>query len=285
MSDDSWVYVDDRPRSGRVVMAVVLTLLLLLSAAAGFLTLRLLDMSERSEALADRVAALEDDLAMATSQVGELAGTLDATKDDIASVDEKVTRQADQALDATAIADAAMPSVVTVYCRTYSLSSQGSGFAVDAGEPPEGFLSSVITNHHVVEDCIDDPDGELEVLIGDESPAVMLESWDVDNDLALLHIRTSISALPMAESPEIGDPVVAIGSPHGLDRTVTTGVISNIHVDTFQTDAAINPGNSGGPLLDRRGAVLGVNTSGYRDQGTNFAVRMRMACQRLILCQ
>jgi S1-C subfamily serine protease len=71
-----------------------------------------------------------------------------------------------------------------------------------------------------------------------------------------------------------------------LDGTVTTGIISNIYPTYFQTDAAIGPGNSGGPLLDRSGDVLGVTTFMLDEsQGANFAVRMRVRCEQLLLCE
>ncbi len=80
-----------------------------------------------------------------------------------------------------------------------------------------------MTNHHVVEACTYQDGPEVEVRKGDSTPGAMLYSWDEDNDLALLYIRTKMPALDTAESPAVGDEVVAIGSPYGLDDTVTTG--------------------------------------------------------------
>ena len=174
-----------------------------------------------------------------------------------------------------------MPSVVTVLCGD----SLGSGFVIDVDNPPEGYRRAVVTNHHVIESCTYADGPGVMVAKGNDTQDAELYSWDEQNDLALVFVGTKLPALETAKSPQVGDPVVAIGSPYGLDGTVTTGVVSNIYEKYFQTDAAINPGNSGGPLLDRNGDVLGVTTFQLEDsQGTNFAVRMRVRCEELLQC-
>jgi putative serine protease PepD len=107
-------------------------------------------------------------------------------------------------------------------------------------------------------------------------------------DLAVLEVdpaEVPATALPLADSSvlDVGDPVIAIGNPFGLERTVTTGIISalqreiqgtdgSIIADVIQTDAAINPGNSGGPLLDEEGRVIGVNTQIITQSGGSEGV-------------
>jgi S1-C subfamily serine protease len=90
----------------------------------------------------------------------------------------------------------------------------------------------------------------------------------------------------LLDGPEglIGDQVVAVGSPLGFSGTITTGIISQIYEDAYQTDAAVNPGNSGGPLLDMRGRLLGVTTLGFGREGLNIAFRQALLCDKLILC-
>lgn len=270
----------DQPR-GRMVASGTLAVLLALVGAVGFLGWRVYEMSVQTTALAAKLADVEQDLDAATSRVGDLAGSLDRTNKDVASVDEKVQEQAAQAFNPTKVTEAAKPSVVTVLCG----GSLGSGFVIDVADLPPGHRSAVITNHHVVEECTY-PDGPTVVVAkGDSEHEAQLASWDEDNDLALVYIPPRLPALQTASSPEVGDPVVAIGSPYGLDGTVTTGVISNIYPTYFQTDAAIGPGNSGGPLLDRDGEVLGVTTFMLDySQGANFAVRMRVRCEQLLPC-
>src|SRR5690606_11780528 len=110
---------------------------------------------------------------------------------------------------------------------------------------------------------------------------------DANYDLAVLKIDNGATALPVlpvgtSADLQVGQSVYAIGSPFGLDQTLTTGVISGLDreirsqngrlFDVIQTDAAINPGNSGGPLLDSAGRLIGVNTAIYSASGTNSGV-------------
>ena len=144
-------------------------------------------------------------------------------------------------------------------------SALGSGFVIDKA-------GHIVTNYHVVE-------GADEVTVSfsnrDSVKADVVGS-DPSTDLAVLRVDASASALtplPLGNSDkvEVGDPVVAIGNPFGLDRTVTSGIVSAVQrlitapnrftIDhVIQTDAAINHGNSGGPLINSRGQVIGVNS-------------------------
>ncbi|MGN6592102.1 MAG: trypsin-like peptidase domain-containing protein [Terriglobales bacterium] len=157
--------------------------------------------------------------------------------------------------------------------------SQGSGVIVDA----RGY---VLTNRHVVRRAV-----RIQVSVaGDSRPYfARLVGEDPDTDLALLKIDAThpLPTVRFGDSARlaVGDWVVAIGSPFGLDGTVTAGIISSLHrsVDPskqfesfIQTDAPINPGNSGGPLVDLRGEVIGINTAIYTEsdgyQGIGFAL-------------
>ncbi len=155
---------------------------------------------------------------------------------------------------------------------------QGSGFVVDA----QGYI---ITNYHVVAGA-----NVIRVVFddGDSIPAELVGA-DQLTDIALLRIKTSkrLSAVALGSSADIrtGEWVVAIGSPFGLEHSVTVGVLSATGrrighgpYDNFlQTDASINPGNSGGPLFNLRGEVVGVNTAIIRNgQGIGFAVPIDM---------
>ncbi len=142
----------------------------------------------------------------------------------------------------------------------------GSGFLIDT----EGHI---VTNNHVVEEAT-----KVEVKLGssDKSYEAEVVGTDPATDIALLKVDTPAEDLhPLAlgdsKKVEVGESVVAIGNPFGLDRTVTSGIVSALqrqiqapngwsisHV--IQTDAAINPGNSGGPLIDSSGAVIGINS-------------------------
>jgi serine protease Do len=162
----------------------------------------------------------------------------------------------------------------------------GTGFIIDK----EGYI---LTNNHVVEGA----DIIKVTLQNDKEYEAKLIGSDPKTDIALIKIiqdnreKNSFSFLTMGDSGklDVGEWVVAIGNPFGLDHTVTTGVVSamgrNIgsgpYDEFIQTDASINPGNSGGPLLNMEGDVIGINTAIYSGSGSNvgigFAVPINIA--------
>lgn len=189
------------------------------------------------------------------------------------------TPASDQQLSVADIYDAAIPSVVTIEC----LASQGTGFAYEI-TPPAGFATVLVTNHHVISSC--NTFGTEVVLRAPQIGEFVGEvfSWDEPNDLAFIVTTAELPPIVAAADARIGDAVIAIGSPFGLEGTLTQGIISNFTDREYQTDAAINPGNSGGPLLDLQGRVLGVNTFKRGGEGLGFAHRISLACQRLAVC-
>lgn len=155
---------------------------------------------------------------------------------------------------------------------------QGSGFIIDS----KGF---VLTNHHVVADT----DSIKVAMSNGETYDAELVGSDEKFDIALLELKAdrTFPAVNMGDSSElkVGQWVVAIGNPFGLDFSVTTGVVSakgrsighSAYDNFLQTDAAINPGNSGGPLFNLEGEVVGVNTAIIKGgQGIGFAVPIDM---------
>jgi serine protease Do len=165
----------------------------------------------------------------------------------------------------------------------------GTGFIVDKN----GYI---ITNQHVVStNTLGDPVDHISVkLHGDETEyRARLIGSDRETDIAVIKIEPRRTLMPVtignSDGVQVGDWAVAIGSPFGLEATVTAGIISalgrNIGQVEFQhfiqTDAAINPGNSGGPLLNIKGEVIGVNTmiatQNGGSQGVGFALPMNMA--------
>ena len=155
--------------------------------------------------------------------------------------------------------------------------AQGSGFVYDAN-------GDIVTNQHVVAGA-----SSISVRFwnGTTYKAKLVGS-DPSTDLAVIEVSAPASLLnPLAladsSAVAVGDPVVAIGSPFGLEGTVTSGIVSALHrqmtapnnftiTDSIQTDAAINHGNSGGPLLDAQGRVIGVNSQIESDSGASDGV-------------
>jgi len=178
------------------------------------------------------------------------------------------------------IAARVSPSVVSIEAQTPQGGDTGSGFFIESN-------GTILTNNHVIEGAATSG-GSITVNLanGKSYPATVM-GRDGSYDLAVLKIDvTDAPALQLGNSDtiQVGDPVIAIGSPLGLAGTVTSGIISakdrpvtsgggtgqNSFINALQTDAAINPGNSGGPLVDANGAAIGVN-SAIASLGSNFA--------------
>jgi S1-C subfamily serine protease len=143
----------------------------------------------------------------------------------------------------------------------------GSGFVIDDS-------GDILTNNHVIDGATK---GSITVQFADHKTVkATVVGKDPSTDLALLKVDPEgldLKVLPLGSSKDVhvGDPTIAIGNPFGLDRTLTTGVVSALQrqiqapngfaiKDVIQTDAAINPGNSGGPLIDSAGRVIGINS-------------------------
>jgi S1-C subfamily serine protease len=177
----------------------------------------------------------------------------------------------------------------TVYRRDWFMEivpqqGTGSGFVIDQ-------RGLILTNYHVVSGRAP----EVRVTMGDKSSyAAKVLARDYNNDLALIQItpRKDLPFLPLGESDnlQVGQKVLAIGNPFGLQGTLTTGIISSMGrsiqdengrrlENMLQTDAAINPGNSGGPLLDSQGNVIGINTAIY-GPGSNIGIGFAMPISR-----
>jgi S1-C subfamily serine protease len=175
------------------------------------------------------------------------------------------------------------PSALDPFPQPDGGTASGSGFVIDE----EGHI---LTNAHVVADARD-----IEVTLGEDEDPVDAElvGKDTSTDVAVLKVDpddAELHPITLGSSSElaVGDPVVAIGNPFGLERTVTTGIVSALQrqieapngfaiSDVIQTDASINPGNSGGALLDQDGRVIGINSQiatagGGGSVGVGFAV-------------
>ena len=166
--------------------------------------------------------------------------------------------------------------------KKFKQRSLGSGFFIDKA----GYI---LTNNHVVEET-----EEIKVTFGDNNEyEAKIIGRDPKTDLALIKIdsQKDVKPLPLGDSDtlNVGDWVIAIGSPFGLGNTVTAGIVSakyrrigaSAYDDYIQTDASINPGNSGGPLLNLKGEVVGINTAIFSRSGGNvgigFAVPINIA--------
>ena len=195
----------------------------------------------------------------------------------------------------TELAESAKPAVVNLFPlsgpgraheapqeRIPNSPGSGSGLVIDAD-------GHIVTNNHVIGDAT-----EIEVRLSDKSTLIgQVIGKDPDTDLAVIKVTPehplAYAKFGDSSSVRVGQWVLAVGNPFGLDRTVTLGVVSgigreNINLSRYenfiQTDASINPGNSGGPLFNLRGEVIGINTAIINfAQGIGFAIPSNMAKQ------
>jgi serine protease Do len=196
--------------------------------------------------------------------------------------------------DWVSIAEAVKPAVVNVAPQLRGAPGRG---LPQMGRAPQGLRASgviitpdgyALTNNHVV-------DGATAVrvrLADDREFDAKIVGRDPQTDLALLKIdATGLPVIPLGDSSKlrVGEPVMAVGNPFGLEQTVTTGIVSatgrvlgeGAYDDFIQTDASINPGNSGGPLINARGEVVGINSAIFSRTGGSigigFAVPVNLA--------
>jgi serine protease Do len=179
------------------------------------------------------------------------------------------------------LAKAVKPAVVNVTGRRDTGRAGGSGFVINA----DGYI---VTNNHVVEDA-----NAVVVKLSDgRELSANIVGRDPKTDLALLKVDAkNLPVIGLGDSAalQVGEPVMAIGNPFGLEQTVTTGIVSGTgrvlgagpYDDFVQTDASINPGNSGGPLINARGQVVGINSIIFSrtggSVGIGFAIPVNLA--------
>ena len=227
-------------------------------------------------------------MALIAGVVGSIAGRTTAnidSKTNLVTTKSVVERKPDSI---AGIAARVSPSVVSIDVRSENSGGTGSGFFLDN-------LGYILTNNHVISSAAINNSKITVKLANGKNYSAKLIGRDVAYDLAVIKIAvTDAPALQLGDSDEVqvGDGVIAIGSPLGLTGTVTSGIISaknrpvtsgggtseSSFINAIQTDAAINPGNSGGPLVDLSGAVIGINSAiattgyGYGGQGGSIGL-------------
>lgn len=208
------------------------------------------------------------------------------------SPSQTITINADteDATVAEAVAAKAVPSVVSVYVTSSSSSGLGSGVILDTD-------GNILTNYHVIDGA-----DEISVTIEGQSYTATVVGSDESSDLAVIKADlegASVTPIEVGDSSSLvmGQWVMAIGSPYGLEQSVSTGIVSalyrstmmqstsgnTIYTNLIQTDAAINPGNSGGALVDSEGKLVGINTLIESESGSSagigFAIPANYAIQ------
>lgn len=234
---------------------------------------------------------LRDEQALRRDGVARLAAALRRTDGEVAALEAQNAALArriagtQKALSETRAGVA--PLAARILRSVFTIETdggQGTGWAAWS----ESGTTFLITANHVVADTLASGSRTVTVRQKARSWRGTVGTTDVVNDLAVVRVRGAI-APPLWQTPDAalaplpGDRLLLVGSPYGLEGTVTTGVVSRVTYDKIQTDAAANPGNSGGPAVDADGAVVGVLLSGG-GENLNFTVPIQRACVTIRRC-
>lgn len=207
----------------------------------------------------------------------EVSQSLTSSKVRLIQPDQTPDQPANQTVE---VASSVLPAVVSIEVQSKDQMGSGSGVVIDGA----GYI---VTNNHVISMAATTPDTTLRVIFADgQAVPARIVGRDTKTDLAVLKVdgvdNLKVANLGNSDSVQVGEDVVAFGSPLGLNRTVTRGIVSalnrpvrlageesdtNAVIDAVQTDAAINPGNSGGPLINFRGEVIGINSAIRSESG------------------
>jgi serine protease Do len=179
-------------------------------------------------------------------------------------------------------------STVTIFCAPSDKKpGLGTGWAI---ELPNGlekeFPTSLITNHHVIQECIG-KEGSLTVALLFEDPVkAQIVKWDEENDLALLAADLDIPPLELSEyEPWPGYWNMALGSADGYEGSVSFGTVLNTTTNELLLTNNISKGNSGGPVVDNEGNVVGVVTFLAKDEQYNVAMSLNAFCAKILKCE
>lgn len=214
---------------------------------------------------------LNTDVARAHAAADALADRVDGLGTD----QSQLTAQVDGILDPTAIVADAQGSVFTLVAGGW----QGSAFVISSDDTS----SRLVTNFHVVRSLWTKGLRAVVIRNGDASFNGSIVDVRPEVDLAFVEVPGSLPALEAASgSPDVGEPIVVLGSPFGYGGSVSTGVVSALRTRYVQFSAPISPGSSGGPVLDADGHVIGVaaaKVEGRGAEGLSFAVPIWRVCQ------
>lgn len=190
--------------------------------------------------------------------------------------------------DFDAIIEQLDQSVVTIFCDvSEDQGSQGTAFAIDLEGYADAGKTALLTNHHVIEDCIDAGSLTIQNSEGKISD-VLIENYDVENDLALLSTTSKILVLGLADyPPSPGYWVMSYGTADGVEGSISIGNILNVTTDNeILITAALSVGNSGGPLIDNEGNVFGISTAVSSSELTQYNIvgSLDRLCDQILEC-
>jgi S1-C subfamily serine protease len=256
-----------RRRSPLAAFALVLALILLI--VVGVQAAFIVDLEQRADKAEAAARTAEETDASRLSSLEHRADQLE--------------QKTGGSLNAAEVAASVRPSVFRVSTKY----ATGTAFAL--GKAPGGGGTDLITNYHVVQQAYENNEKDVSLERTDQRfPAKVVEVHP-DKDLVVLHTDEEFARLTAAGAvPKVGEPVLVVGSPLGLEDTVTTGVVSAFRTlngeSLMQFDAAINPGNSGGPVFNAKKEVVGVATLKAKAEGIGLAIPISVVCDTIAVC-
>jgi putative serine protease PepD len=266
-----------RRRTWAAAVLLAVALIAVPTVFAVLLSRQVSDLRSRLDAATAAQSRAADAL---RKDVNAQSDTLRGVGDRLSQVESKVNQQPDTA----AIARKVGPSVFEVETDA----GLGTGWVVASG----GGSSQLVTNYHVVADVWESGGRSVSLHQGDATYIATITKVDAAGDLALLSTRNGFPVLDReTATPNVGDPVLVVGSSLGLEGTVASGLVSGFRHeqgrDLVQFSAPVSPGNSGGPVVDRAGRVIGVTelkivTSGA--EGLSFAIPVAALCKVVLTC-
>jgi S1-C subfamily serine protease len=238
-------------------------------------------------AQAAALVALNRRLTNANTEQRRVAIAADAKINSLQSRTAQIEAGAKAAMNSEAVATDALPSVFQVDAGDFI----GNSFAVTH---PSAGGTYLVTNFHVVSEIYSAGTRSVDIDHKDERFTAKIKQIDRTHDLALLYVSDeSFPVLKTSTESVVGEAIVALGEPLGLEDTVTTGVISSLDrhlpdepgISYLQFDAATNPGNSGGPLVNADRQVIGIVTAKFDNaEGLGLALPIATACTTFSIC-
>jgi len=187
------------------------------------------------------------------------------------------------------VVDMVQKSVVKVICDDNPNDDgywYGSGWAIDLKPSSNAYKTSIITNHHVIEDCLN---GKGTVQIEDFDGKLLkavIDVYDEENDLAKISTAAKLAPLKLSPNdPWPGYWVMTFGSPDEFSGSVSVGTVMNVTTAEVLITANISHGNSGGPLVDNEGLVIGTNSWGMKGEQYNGAMSLDAMCAKILKCK
>ena len=246
----------------------------------------LTDLGSRLGATQTQLATTQSSLGTTQSQLQTAQARLGTDEQQLSSTTKQLSVTTKQLPpDLVALATQVSPSVVLITCTTAAGGDTGTGFALSL-PAASGYATTIITAEHVIDACTNPSAGAFVSLArGGQTLPVHLRAYDPREDVAILDTTATLPTLKPAAAPVVGEFLMAVGNPLGVNDNVTSGNVSQVYPSYFLDSAPISNGSSGGPVVDRSGNVVGIVDAGaVADANTPVVQNLNIALRLSRLC-